>query len=98
MPEVSAREAEVLAALANHRPNAQIARALHISVRTVESHVSSLLRKYGVTDRRELADLVAERPAEAADGPGMSGLPAGRTSFVGRTTELSARRSAGRGS
>ena len=55
--EVSAREAEVLAALAGGRSNAQIARQLHISVRTVESHVSALLRKYGVSDRHELAGL-----------------------------------------
>jgi predicted ATPase/DNA-binding CsgD family transcriptional regulator len=87
--EVSAREAEVLEALAGHRSNAQIARALHISVRTVESHVSSLLRKYGVTDRRELADL-----AGSHRGPGMSGLPAGRTTFVGRSSETAAVRDA----
>ncbi len=83
--EVSAREAEVLAALADHRSNAQIARALHISVRTVESHVSSLLRKYGVADRRELADLAGSRR-----GPGMTGLPASRTTFVGRAEETAA--------
>ncbi|RZU15361.1 putative ATPase [Kribbella rubisoli] len=87
--EVSAREAEVLEALAGHRSNAQIARALHISVRTVESHVSSLLRKYGVTDRRELADLAGSQRA-----PGMTGLPAGRTTFVGRSTETAAVRTA----
>ncbi|NUR93846.1 MAG: ATPase, partial [Kribbellaceae bacterium] len=75
MNEVSAREAEVLAALADHRSNQQIARALHISVRTVESHVSSLLRKYGVADRRELADLVRSPGAAAAgsDGVGSAG-------------------------
>ncbi|HEU4948607.1 MAG TPA: LuxR C-terminal-related transcriptional regulator [Kribbella sp.] len=83
--EVSAREAEVLAALADHRSNAQIARLLHISVRTVESHVSSLLRKYGVADRRELADLAGSRR-----GPGIAGLPASRTTFVGRTAESTA--------
>lgn len=37
---VSAREAEVLAALAGGRSNAQIARHLHISARLVESHAS----------------------------------------------------------
>src|SRR5690606_3051757 len=53
--EISEREAEVLAAVGRHLTNTQIASRLHISVRTVESHVSSLLRKYGVTNRRELA-------------------------------------------
>jgi DNA-binding CsgD family transcriptional regulator len=38
---MSAREAEVLDALGAHLSNAQIAGRLHISVRTVESHVAS---------------------------------------------------------
>jgi DNA-binding NarL/FixJ family response regulator len=42
---MSQREAEVLQAVAGHLSNTQIASRLHISVRTVESHVSSLLRK-----------------------------------------------------
>jgi len=58
-PDVSRREAEVLAALGRRLTNAEIARALSISVRTVESHVSSLLRKYGVGDRLALADIAA---------------------------------------
>ena len=56
---VSAREAEVLAGLAEHLTNAEIAERLFISVRTVESHVSSLLRKLGAADRRALAGLAA---------------------------------------
>ncbi len=42
--EISAREAEVLAALGTHLSDTKIANRLHISVRTVESHVQSLLR------------------------------------------------------
>ncbi|MEV0286049.1 LuxR C-terminal-related transcriptional regulator [Kribbella sp. NPDC050820] len=82
-PEVSAREAEVLAALAGGRSNAQIARQLHISVRTVESHVSSLLRKYGVSDRHELAGL-AELTQESREFTTLAGPG---TTFVGREHE-----------
>jgi predicted ATPase/DNA-binding CsgD family transcriptional regulator len=79
--EVSAREAEVLTALAGGRSNAQIARQLHISVRTVESHISSLLRKYGVADRHELAGLAE------TDHQGFTALASPSTTFVGREHE-----------
>ena len=77
--DVSAREAEVLAALASDRSNAQIARQLHISIRTVESHVSSLLRKYGVSDRHELGRLAGTEHVQGFATPTGPG-----TSFVGR--------------
>ncbi len=86
---VSAREAEVLDALRDHLTNAEIARRLHISVRTVESHVSSLLRKLGAVDRRGLAALASEVAAQATFGIGeIVGLPTKWTSFIGRRTEL----------
>ena len=80
---MSEREAEVLDAVGAHLSNAQIAGRLHISVRTVESHVSSLLRKFGAADRRELAGLASAVGAPAA----AVGLPARWTSFVGREGE-----------
>ena len=93
---VSAREAEVLAALAEHLTNAEIGARLFISVRTVESHVSSLLRKLEVGDRRALAAVAATvRPVVAA-APGSGGrwslaaLPSPLTSFVGRVAERAA--------
>lgn len=80
---MSGREAEVLGALGAGLSNAQIAHRLHISVRTVEGHVSSLLRKYGVADRRALGAL-----AETPTAPGhIARLPAERTTFVGRAVE-----------
>jgi DNA-binding NarL/FixJ family response regulator len=57
---VTAREADVLAGIRAHRTNAQIAKELFVSVRTVESHVASLLRKSGTTDRRELARVAVD--------------------------------------
>lgn len=87
---VSEREAEVLALVSEHLTNQQIAARLHLSVRTVESHVSSLLRKLGVADRRALAELAGNR-ADAAPSdspePLAAALPTPLTSFVGRTSE-----------
>ncbi len=88
--EVSEREAEVLAALGAGLSNAQIAGRLHISVRTVEGHVSSLLRKYGVADRRELGALASTTTA-AVPAPGhIVGVPVSRTTFVGRSADRDA--------
>ncbi|SPT63626.1 transcriptional regulator NarP [Actinomadura madurae] len=83
--QVSKREAEVLAALAERLSNVQIAGRFHISVRTVESHISSLLRKYGVADRWELA----EEARRGTPPPGhIAGLPEARTAFFGRAEEI----------
>ena len=76
----------MLNAVGAHLSNAQIARRLHISVRTVESHVSALLRKFEVADRRELAALAPGAGFRAA----APGLPSPRTSFVGREGERAA--------
>ncbi|MGI5130150.1 ATP-binding protein [Pseudonocardia sp. CA-107938] len=93
---VSAREGEVLTALGEHLTNAEIAARLFISVRTVESHVSSLLRKLGAADRRALAGLAAEQAAaraaappsvEPVRAPVLAALPAPLTSFIGRADE-----------
>jgi predicted ATPase/DNA-binding CsgD family transcriptional regulator len=91
--DISAREAEVLAAVGEHLTNAQIAGRLHISARTVESHVSALLRKCGASDRRQLAALAAET-AELGARADDAVLPEARTSFVGRAEELEAVRTA----
>jgi predicted ATPase/DNA-binding CsgD family transcriptional regulator len=92
---ISEREAEVLNALGERLTNAQIAQKLHISVRTVESHVSSLLRKLGAADRRELALRSGAPPVwptpvfePSPEVARVVGLPATWTSFVGRTAEL----------
>jgi len=90
--EISAREAEVLTAIGGHLSNAQIAHRLHISVRTVESHVSSLLRKLGAADRRGLAQLagaMAEGPVAAPAGR-FTGIPGSRTTLVGRSRDRDA--------
>jgi DNA-binding CsgD family transcriptional regulator len=78
---VTAREAEVLAAIGRRLTNREIAARLSISVRTVESHVSSLLRKLGFSGRPELVEL-----AQQLTGGQL--IPASTTSFVGRDSEL----------
>ncbi len=47
------RETDVLELLAKGRSNKQIAASLNLGLRTVESHVSNLLGKLGVTSRTE---------------------------------------------
>ncbi|MFD0148764.1 ATP-binding protein [Streptomyces sp. NPDC055721] len=83
-PVISSREADVLALLGEHLSNAEIAARLFISVRTVESHVSSLLRKLAVPDRRALSRRAAEFAPVQMAAPV---LPAPLTAFVGRVWE-----------
>ncbi|MEU5991493.1 LuxR C-terminal-related transcriptional regulator [Spirillospora sp. NPDC047418] len=94
--DISPREAEVLELVGDHLSNAEIAARLFISVRTAESHVSALLRKLDVPDRRALAGHAAASRAAASRVPasGSAGaarpvpvLPAPLTSFVGRAGE-----------
>ncbi|HEY3716818.1 MAG TPA: LuxR C-terminal-related transcriptional regulator [Jatrophihabitantaceae bacterium] len=87
---VTAREADVLAALAEHLTNAEIGARLFISVRTVESHVSSLLRKLQVEDRRALAAVAGVRTTPRSASAIAVAAPTPLTSFVGRTTERAA--------
>ncbi|MFH9861972.1 ATP-binding protein [Streptomyces sp. NPDC017202] len=83
---ISAREGEVLALLGEHLSNAEISARLFISVRTVESHVSALLRKLGVPDRRALAGRAAELARAGRPRPAPA-LPVPLTAFVGRIRE-----------
>ncbi|MFF9451440.1 ATP-binding protein [Streptomyces flaveolus] len=85
-PGISAREAEVLALLGEHLSNAEMAARLVLSVRTVESHVSSLLRKLHLPDRRALARHAAE-VARAERSRSAPALPAPLTAFIGRVRE-----------
>ena len=78
---VTEREAEVLAAVAEQLRNREIAGRLHISVRTVESHVAALLRKLSAADRAALAERGAELSRAARTD---AALPSPLTSLVGR--------------
>lgn len=54
-PALTTRETEVLRLLARGLPNKQIASELGLGLRTVESHVSNVLGKLGLTSRTEAA-------------------------------------------
>jgi non-specific serine/threonine protein kinase len=58
---VSAREAEVAGLVAEGLSNKAIAARLHLSVRTVESHVRHMLAKLGLDNRTQLATWARER-------------------------------------
>ena len=60
-PTLTPREQAVLDLVRRRWTNAEIADELVISVRTVETHVSSLLRKLGAADRRSLSRLPQEQ-------------------------------------
>ena len=47
------REAEVLALIADGRSNPEIARQLEVSLKTVQNHVSKVLTKMQVRDRTQ---------------------------------------------
>jgi len=57
--KLSAREVEVLLLLDEHLGTDEIAGRLYISEHTVRSHVKSLLRKLGVSSRREALERLA---------------------------------------
>ena len=56
---LSAREVEVLLLLDEHLGTAEIAKRLFISEHTVRSHVKSMLRKLGVSSRRDALEALA---------------------------------------
>jgi DNA-binding NarL/FixJ family response regulator len=58
---LTARELEVLELLAEGLPNAEIAERLVVSPRTVDHHVSAILRKLDVRTRGEAGAQAARR-------------------------------------
>jgi DNA-binding CsgD family transcriptional regulator len=57
---LSARELEVVGLVAEGLPNKAIAAQLHLSVRTVESHVRHVLAKAGLSNRTQIATWARE--------------------------------------
>ena len=61
LDQLTAREREVLQLIARGYRYKEIAGRLHLSVKTVESHVSAVLRKLQLSSRHELSRWAAER-------------------------------------
>jgi predicted ATPase/DNA-binding CsgD family transcriptional regulator len=60
-PELSRREQEIAALIAEGLSNPDIGAKLIISVRTAERHVSNILTKLGLDNRQQIASWVTER-------------------------------------
>jgi DNA-binding NarL/FixJ family response regulator len=61
LDQLTAREKDVLRLIARGFAYKQVARKLNISVKTVETHVSSVLRKLQLSNRHELARWATKR-------------------------------------
>ena len=61
LDQLSPREREVLRLIARGYSYKELARELSISTKTVESHVSAVLRKLQLTSRHQLTRWAAER-------------------------------------
>ncbi|MGH3664729.1 MAG: response regulator transcription factor [Egibacteraceae bacterium] len=61
LAQLTAREREVLQHVARGYTYKEIGARLYVSVKTVETHVSSVLRKLALTNRHQLSRWAAER-------------------------------------
>ncbi len=61
LDQLTAREREVLRYIARGYAYKEVAHELHISVKTVETHVSAVLRKLQLSSRYELTRWAADR-------------------------------------
>jgi len=67
--DLSEREMEVLALVAEGKSNAEIARELHLSPTTVRNHVSTILGKLGLSNRIEAAIYAVRNHIELFTSP-----------------------------
>lgn len=70
---LSTRERQVLELVADGHTNQEVADRLFLSVKTVETHRSRLMRKLGLTTRADLIRYARESGGQAADVPSLAG-------------------------
>ena len=58
---ISEREIDVVRLVAEGLSNKEIAKSLHVSVHTVETHIRHMLTKTGLVNRTQLATWARER-------------------------------------
>jgi len=69
LDQLTPREREVLRHIARGYMYKEVAQSLGISVKTVEAHVSSVLRKLQLSSRHELSRWAVQRRLVSLDGP-----------------------------
>jgi DNA-binding NarL/FixJ family response regulator len=69
LDQLTAREREVLRHIARGYMYKEVAQSLGISVKTVEAHVSAVLRKLQLSSRHELSRWAVQRRLVTLDGP-----------------------------
>ena len=82
---LTSREREVFWLVAERLRNREISERLHIGIRTVESHVSTILRKLGAEQRDEIVELAGRLAPRRING---ASPPAPLSSFIGRDAEV----------
>jgi DNA-binding NarL/FixJ family response regulator len=73
LDQLTPREREVLRHIARGYMYKEIAQRLGISVKTVEAHVSAVLRKLQLSSRHELSRWAVQRRLVSLDGPPQAG-------------------------
>ncbi len=63
LPNLTRREKEIASLVARGLTSHQIASKLVLSARTVDTHVTNILKKLGVNSREQLAARMSEQPA-----------------------------------
>ncbi|MBD5657312.1 MAG: protein kinase, partial [Candidatus Eremiobacteraeota bacterium] len=82
------RQAEIAAMVARGESNREIANALELSTRTVETHIVSIFNKLGVRSRVELAVALLANPASDPLDSVLNNLPRRPSMFIGREREI----------